>query len=217
MRQRAVPSASAPLRVLIAAIPDERLARLVIEMMSLNGLGPSTIATAPAESPPIIRKRVGWPKGKKRGPRRDKGVKRGPRTVPAATIATPVAPAPVTPVTPDSKPAPRGHTRGAQDRQNAKRREKRAAARAIRESNGANGAASNGKAHGVADSTGPGPSAARRLWNHAQRIAPSTPWKAVAGALGTNMAQTVDAWRNKSLPPGIDHDAIERFLAGPIS
>jgi hypothetical protein len=197
MRPRAVP-ASAPLRVLVAAIPDERLARLVIEMMSLNGAGPDAAAATPPESQPVTRKRVGWPKGKKREPRSDKGVKRGPRAVPVPVAAT------VTPATPDPKPAPRGHTRGAQDRQNAARRAKRAAARATRES--------NGKANGADNGVGSEPSPAQRLWGHARQISPTTPWKAVASALGTNMAQTVDAWRNKTLPPGIDTGAIERFI-----
>jgi hypothetical protein len=201
--QTSAPCISSPLRLLLAAVPDEALRPLVLLLLEQRA-APATAEPAPA------RKRASWPKGRPRGPRSDKGVKRGPRAVPvpaAAITAPPAAPAT------DPKPAPRGHTRGAQDRQNAKRREKRAAARAATESTAGNGATGSAKANGAGTDTELSP--AQRLWEHAKLLSPREPWKAVAGALGTNMAQAIDCWRHRTVPPGMTSSAVERFLALP--
>jgi hypothetical protein len=47
-----------------------------------------------------------------------------------------------------------------------------------------------------------------QLWEHAARVSPKTPWKAVAREFGTNEAQALDCWRTGSLIPGIAAEAI---------
>jgi hypothetical protein len=87
-------------------------------------------------------------------------------------------------------------------REAARQRAKRAAAKAAAEHH-------NGAGNGA-----PKPAAvtAKALWEHAARISPKTPWRAVARELGTNEAQALDAYRNGALIPGVTTDLIERFL-----
>jgi hypothetical protein len=55
----------------------------------------------------------------------------------------------------------------------------------------------------------------RRLWqqagSHAEALVPGKPWKAVAREFGTSEQQNLDAFRNKTLPPGMSEDAASRF------
>ena len=63
---------------------------------------------------------------------------------------------------------------------------------------------SNGKA--------PAKVSAAALWEHAELLAPKTPWRAVAKEFGANEAQMLDCYRARGLPPGVAVNAIERFL-----
>jgi hypothetical protein len=74
---------------------------------------------------------------------------------------------------------------------------KRAAAKAKTGSNG----------NGNAEIT-----AAQALWQHAEQLAPKTPWRAIAREFGTNEAQAQNCYRNRTLPPGMTASAVERFL-----
>jgi hypothetical protein len=48
-------------------------------------------------------------------------------------------------------------------------------------------------------------------------LAPAQPWRAVSRRLDLNEALCVDAYRTKSLPPGLDPGAVEMFLHLPVS
>jgi hypothetical protein len=156
MSMHAAESTTAALRTLIAAIPDDRLRELVLELM-LNGLAASAPA-APAEAPALAKRRGGWPRGRRRGARKAR-----------ATAARKVA------------------TR----RRRYSRQPK---------ANGSNGA-----------ETG----SAKTLWQHAERLQPKAPWRAVVREFGINEAVAQDAHRNHTLPPGITPDAAARFLELP--
>jgi hypothetical protein len=56
---------------------------------------------------------------------------------------------------------------------------------------------------------------AQALWRQAEALAPKTPWRAIAREFGTNEAQALDAYRTRSLQPGMTASAIERFLELP--
>jgi hypothetical protein len=54
-----------------------------------------------------------------------------------------------------------------------------------------------------------------QLWEHAARISPKTPWKAVARELGANEVQARDCFRNGTMIPGIAAIAAARFCELP--
>jgi hypothetical protein len=91
-------------------------------------------------------------------------------------------------------------------------RRKRHAAREakVEAEHGARNGAGNGHERAAKPAIG-----AAQLWEHAARLSPKTPWRAAAREFGTNEAQTLDAYRSNSLPPGITANAIERFLELP--
>jgi hypothetical protein len=97
----------------------------------------------------------------------------------------------------------------AQQRQRdaALKREKRAAARASRQAkpNGSNGRNS------------PEITSAQTLWQHAEKLQPKAPWRAIVREFGVNEAVAQDAHRTHKLPPGITADAVSRFLELPAS
>jgi hypothetical protein len=142
-----------------------------------------------------------------------------------ATLTTPVArPREPKPPAPAKRPLgkKRGRPRGprkstlaaaaadeklAQQRQRdaALKREKRAAARAARQAkpNGSNGRNS------------PEITSAQTLWQHAEKLQPKAPWRAIVREFGINEAVAQDAHRTHKLPPGITGDAVTRFLELP--
>jgi hypothetical protein len=98
----------------------------------------------------------------------------------------------------------------AQQRQRdaALKREKRAAARAAATAKGGNGG--NGSSSTEAAS-------AKTLWQHAEKLQPKAPWRAIVREFGINEAVAQDAHRTHKLPPGITADAVSRFLELPAS
>jgi hypothetical protein len=54
------------------------------------------------------------------------------------------------------------------------------------------------------------------LWQHAERIEPTAPWKAVARELGVKDIHAQAAYRNQSLPPHVGAMAITKFLMLPV-
>jgi hypothetical protein len=121
MRPRAIPPATSALYTLISAVPPERLRELVLTLM-LDGAAPAEAAPAPRRGA-AKRRKPGWPKGRKRGPR----APIAPAIPSAADRAKALALASV-----DERLAAR------RERTNAAKRAKRAAARG----NGAASAAS---------------------------------------------------------------------------
>jgi hypothetical protein len=85
-----------------------------------------------------------------------------------------------------------------------KKRAARAAARAARQ------AKPNGSA--TAETA-----AAKTLWQHAEKLQPKAPWRAIVREFGINEAVAQDAHRTHKLPPGITGDAVSRFLELPAS
>ena len=132
------------------------------------------------------------------------------------------APATPAPAAKRSRGWPRGRPRGrrkpadkaarltAQRRRDAeKKREQRAAARAAQaKPNGSNGG--NGSSSTEAAS-------AKTLWQHAEKLQPKAPWRAIVREFGINEAVAQDAHRTRKLPPGITGDAVSRFLELPAS
>jgi hypothetical protein len=198
-----------PLRVLVAALPDAALRPLLIELLQ-NGAMRKTATPAPAA--PKAARPAPKPAPAKRSPGRPRG-----RPSKAAVLAR------------------------QRERDAALKREKRAAAAEAKKSNtaqtstakanGANGAGSRelrrerDRARHAARAAAIGPSSAvaaaaeaasaKTLWQHAEKLQPKTPWRAVARELGINDAVALDAHRIHKLPPGITGDALTRFLAVP--
>jgi hypothetical protein len=92
------------------------------------------------------------------------------------------------------------------------RREKEAAARkakrAAKAGNGDGGKAGNGSSE---------PTPAQRLWQRAEAMQPRAPWRAVRDAFNVNEALAHDCFKTRTVPPGIAHGAIERFLDIPAT
>jgi hypothetical protein len=88
----------------------------------------------------------------------------------------------------------------------ANRRAARAAAKAAKGS--APGTAGNGEDVAVTPAM---------LWQHAERIQPTAPWKAVAREFGVKDIHAQAAYRNQSLPPHVGAMAITKFLTLPVS
>jgi hypothetical protein len=57
--------------------------------------------------------------------------------------------------------------------------------------------------------------AAEALWTRAEALRPRDPWKAVSRAFNLNEASCVDAFRHRTVPPGVEDNAITRFLDRP--
>jgi hypothetical protein len=87
-----------------------------------------------------------------------------------------------------------------------KKRAKRAAARAAAKANGGNGSSSTEAA---------ATKSATKLWQHAEKLQPKAPWRAIVREFGVNEAVAQDAHRTHKLPPGITGDAVSRFLELP--
>jgi hypothetical protein len=94
---------------------------------------------------------------------------------------------------------------GQRRRDAEKKRAARAAARAARQ------AKHNGSSNGSATAE----TVAAKLWQHAEKLQPKAPWRAIVREFGINEAVAQDAHRNHTLPPGITGDAVSRFLELP--
>jgi hypothetical protein len=196
------------LQVLVAAIPDAALRPLLIELLQ-NGAMPTPAKPAPTTKPAAPAK----PAAAKRSPGRPRG-----RPSKAAVLAR------------------------QRERDATLKREKRSAAAEAKKSNtaqtstakanGANGAGSRelrrerDRARHAAKAAAIGPSSAvaaaaeaasaKTLWQHAEKLQPKAPWRAVVREFGINEAVALDAHRIHKLPPGIAADAVARFLAVPV-
>jgi hypothetical protein len=179
---------TSPLHILLAAISDERLCAVIVEL-ARNGasagddeLGqahlPGAAAAPPPPAPPAPapRRRLGWPKGRPRKP--------GP---PEAVLAERRA------------------------KYAAAARAKRAAARAAKNAKAGKSNGHGKPTNGAADAT---PAAA--LWRHAEQLRPRDPWVVVARELGVNPALSKDCYRSGELPPGMADSAVTRFVELPI-
>jgi hypothetical protein len=98
-----------------------------------------------------------------------------------------------------------------------RKRAKRAEARALREAAKATTGADVGKPANDSNGASTKKAEAAKLWNHAAKMDAKSPWRAVANEFELNKQQTLDAFRQHTLPPGVTADAIERFLELPIS
>jgi hypothetical protein len=220
------PNIPVALRVILNAIPNDRLAGLLYELARVAGV---IDVPEPAPSPQSAagKRPPGRPKGKPRGKHKS-----------AVAAKTEEA-------GPDTKFA-------AQRRRDAQRkREKRAAAKKHAPLHGKVANSTNGAHHTTGTTATPSPApaddramskrerhagdmrarrarkaaarqadgsdkaadaAAKVLWECAALRSPKEPWKEVARAFGTNMALAVDSWRSKSLPPGVEPEAVHRFI-----
>jgi hypothetical protein len=182
------------LRLLIGAVPNDRLRELMLELL-LHGAPAGAPASAQAamlaaatsvpDDPAPAKRRPGWPKGKARGKRKAKAA---------------------------------NGTADVEDYSVVRRRryaEKRAAERAAKA--GVNGsptpvnhnAARNGAA---ANSEGV---SAETFWNHARKLSPKEPWRAVVREFDISNGAAREALRNTALPSGVAAAAVARFLTLP--
>jgi hypothetical protein len=217
--------APSPLQTLLAAVPDEALRPLVLAL--LNGAAPAAANPGRRRWQPrqegdfrngrplagdrrqggAPRRRAGWPKGKPRGPRKAIAKTGGidPQQEENASLPG------ITSATAKEKRAAR------RQRQASSLRARRAAARQDKAGNGAHKGPAKGAHVPPPDGrTSPEVTPALALWEHAARLQPKTPWRAVAREFGTNEQQAVDCYLSKSNPPGLVTNAIERFLEMPV-
>ncbi len=190
-----LPTSPATLRAVVDALSDTRLAALVVAL-ARTGDAAVTPGEAPAE--PATRRRYARHTDK---PRRSR-----PPAARAGRRGRPRQDHPDAAAVSEAKRIARRAR--AVVYQRAKRAAAKAAMAAAEHGNG-NGA-TNGQSVALRPATTPA-----ELWADAARISPKTPWRAVAREFGVNEARTLDAYRNRSLPPGITSIAIERFLELP--
>jgi hypothetical protein len=211
MRQ---PALTSPLQALVAALPDDALRPLIVKLLQNDASMP---LTAPAEDQEPSPRRATRPRrtAKPRRGRPPSGKRRGrPRKtidpdLDAKIIARRRREAAQTRGRPrkvDRDVDPKLLAR--RERAKLQARAKRAAIKAAAEAEYSNGA-SNGNG-------APRPAITPvRLWQHAEVLMPKMPWRIVARELNVNEAQSLDAHRSRSLPPGVTVNAIERFLELP--
>jgi hypothetical protein len=181
---RPTTAAADTIRTLIAAVPDDRLRELFVEF-ALAALAVPAVAE-PKEAPRNGRRRRSRGKGARRG----KG-----------------------------KPKVNRHSRAWLDAYNAKRQEKRRLAREARVAAGdapkrrgrkpkANGAEIRPRAGGDNGAT----ISAAALWEHARKLEPRQPWRAVSRELGVSEGAAQAALRNLTVPEDVSPAAAARFL-----
>jgi hypothetical protein len=170
-------AADVTVRALIAAIPDDRLRELFLEL-----------ALAALAVPAVVEKQV--PRNDRRRSR-GKGWRHG-----------------------KGKHKIDRRRRAYLDAFNAKRREQRRLAREAREAAGdapkrrgrkpkSNGAATNGNGATIS---------AAALWEHARKLEPRQPWRAVSRELGVSEGAAQAALRNLAVPEDVSPAAAARFL-----
>jgi hypothetical protein len=172
------PAAADTIRTLIAAVPDNRLRELFVE------LALAALAVPASDDPKPAARNGRRRRGHGKGWRRGKGKHKIDR-----------------------------HRRAYLDALNAKRREQRRLAREAREAAGTakrrgrkprgNGA----EAHGAGATV-----SAEALWEHARKLEPRQPWRAVSRELGVSDGAAQFAHRNLAMPADISPVAAARFL-----
>jgi hypothetical protein len=228
MRQPAVavdqPDIPAALRVILGALPNDRLAGLLYELARVAGV---IAMPEPTPLPATAGKRgPGWPKGRPRGPRKVRTTE--PTTEPTVEKVLPAAPA----------KSLNAKLKAKRNRANAARRAKRAAARAGNgKANGTQDSSTSAIAHDAAsakrarhahnmrvrrardaaarqtDGTDKAAdAAAAAMWERALELAPKAPWKAIERAFHVNAALALDAWRSRELPPGVTPVEVAQFV-----
>jgi hypothetical protein len=173
------PAAADTIRTLIAAVPDDRLREIFLEL-ALAALAVPAVAE-PKGAPRNGRRRRGRGKGWRHG--------KGKHKI--------------------------DHPRRAYlDTLNAKRREKRQLAREAREAAGQAPRRRGRKPKGNgAEAQGNGATiSAAALWEHARKLEPRQPWRAVARELGVSDGAAQLAHRNLAMPANISPAAAARFL-----
>ena len=172
------PAAADTIRTLIAAVPDDRLRELFLE------LALAALAVPAVEEPKPAARNGRRRRGRGKGWRHGKGRQKIDR-----------------------------HRRAYLDALNAKRREER---RLAREAGQAAGTArrrgrkpkGNGaETHGNGDTV-----SAKALWEHARKLEPRQPWRAVVRELGVGDLAAQFAHRNQAMPPNVSPAAAARFL-----
>jgi hypothetical protein len=175
------PAAADTIRTLIAAIPDDRLRELFVELALAALAVPAVEDQKPARNGRRrLRRGKGW--------RRGKGTHKIDR-----------------------------HRRAYLDTLNAKRREKRRLTREAREAAGTakrrgrpkktKGEGAHGNGNGRSATVSPA-----ALWQHATKLEPKQPWRAVARELGVSDGAAQVAHRNLTMPVNISPAAAARFL-----
>jgi hypothetical protein len=175
---RTTTAAADTIRTLIAAVPDERLREIFLELALAALAGPAVEQPKPAARNGRRRRRgKGW--------RRGKGKHKIDR-----------------------------RSRAYLDTFNAKRREKRRQAALARVAAGAAPKRRGRKPKGnSAEAHGNGATiSAAALWEHARKLEPRTPWRAVARELGVSDGAAQLAHRNLAMPANISPAAAARFL-----
>jgi hypothetical protein len=179
---RATADAAATVRALIAAIPEQCLRDLCLQL-AINSL-----ATPPATSPvePGARRKGGWPRGR---PRRTMTKSRRRETGPAKNV--------------DPKLAER------RKRYEAKRAAARRAARHDAKAAEAAKVPQPTTGNGNAEDT---PITADAFWQRCEQIEPKAPWRVPMREFDVKNAVAQQAFRARTLPPRIGAMAISRFL-----
>src|SRR5262249_9251070 len=118
----------------------------------------------------------------------------------------------VSPTEPTSTDRARRHWSGARrDAHNAKQRDRRQAVRA----GDPNRRGRKGRANEEKNTPGGGNGrvSPEALWQHARKVEPKEPWRAVVRELGVGEINAQNAERNGTLPVNISPAAVARFLA----
>lgn len=170
------PAAATTVRALIAAVPDNRLRELFLE------LALAALAVPAVEEPKPAARNGRRHRGGGKGWRRGKGKHKVNR-----------------------------HSRAYLDALNAKRREQRRLAREAQEAAGTTkrrGRPKKTKGEGARSAT----VSPEALWQHATKLEPKQPWRAVARELGVSDGAAQLAHRNLAMPVNISPAAAARFL-----
>jgi hypothetical protein len=171
------PATADTIRALIAAIPDDRLRELFVEL-TLAAL------TVPFSEDPKAAPHNGRRRGRGKGWRQGKGKHKIDR-----------------------------HRRAYLDTLNAKCREKRRLAREAGEA--ASTAKRRGrkpKGNGAETHSNGATISAAALWEHARKLEPRQPWRAVSRELGISEGAAQLALRNLTVPEDVSPAAAARFL-----
>jgi hypothetical protein len=173
------PAAADTIRTLIAAVPDDRLREIFLDL-ALAALAVPAVAE-PKPAARNGRRRRGRGKGWRRG----KGTHKIDR-----------------------------RRRAYLDALNAKRREERRLAREAQEAAGtARRRGRKPKGNGAQPHGNGATVSAEALWEHARKLEPRQPWRAVARELGVSDGAAQLAHRNLAMPADVSPVAAARFLA----
>jgi hypothetical protein len=226
-----------PLEILVDALPDAALRAVIMALVQNVQNGQSGAAAAPPPAPlapaaPLAarKRRGGWPKGvrrrkpaaieafpagkKEESPAEGKFYPAGENNLADAADAKP---SDLVAAMVDTAAAKRDAARvkANEYRRGWRRRRAQRAQEAAQQvkSNGAGfdkGSAGNGADAGP--TAAHASTSARRFWDRAAALAPGKPWRCISREFNLNEQLCLDSYRLKHLPPGIEADAVERFL-----